>query len=277
MFRVGHPDEHPLKIHPALINRSHATHLYPILCEQTPVRLDLTHSCWSDIFFLGMDYPEGARVINISVNLGVFGRDTEIKPPIESYLRIIDESLIRFTSLDLNESKDISDLSDLFNFGNDYLGLLKAAVIASGFIPPSFEGTRFTIKDILDKILYPGLGIELVTKVNDIPKGSRLAVSTNLLASMISILMRATQQTLQLEGMPSEQERDLIASRAILGEWLGGSGGGWQDSGGVWPGIKAIEGVSADKGDAEFNISRGTPSPLSPYFKRQYDTSGIRK
>lgn len=28
---------------------------------------------------------------------------------------------------------------------------------------------------------------------------------------------------------------------AILGEWLGGSGGGWQDSGGLWPGIKLIE------------------------------------
>jgi len=29
--------------------------------ERTPVRLDLSHSAWSDIFFLGMDYPEGAR------------------------------------------------------------------------------------------------------------------------------------------------------------------------------------------------------------------------
>ena len=267
MFRVGHPDEHPLKMHPALFTRSSTTHLYPLLCERTPVRLDLTHSCWSDIFFLGMDYPEGARVINISVDLGVFGRDTEIQPPLESYLRVIDEPVIRFSSLDLNESKDISDLADLFNFGNDYLGLLKAAIISSGFIPPSFEGTRFTVKEILAKILYPGLGIELVTKVNDIPKGSRLAVSTNLLASMISILMRATQQTLQLEGIPVEQERDLIASRAILGEWLGGSGGGWQDSGGVWPGIKAIEGVSARKGDAEYAVSRGRLLPCHRILK----------
>ena len=30
--------------------------------KRTPVRMDLTHSGWSDIFFLGMDYPEGARV-----------------------------------------------------------------------------------------------------------------------------------------------------------------------------------------------------------------------
>ncbi len=31
-----------------------------------------------------------------------------------------------------------------------------------------------------------------MSKVNDIPKGSRLAVSTNLLASLICLLMRAT-------------------------------------------------------------------------------------
>jgi hypothetical protein len=34
------------------------------------------HHCgWSDIFFLGMDYPEGAKVLNISVDLAVHGRD----------------------------------------------------------------------------------------------------------------------------------------------------------------------------------------------------------
>ena len=261
MFRVGHPDEHPLKIHPHLLRRSAGKTLYPILQEKTPVRMDLTHSCWSDIFFLGMDYPEGARVVNVSVDLGIFGIDNEIKPPIESYLRIIDEPVIRITSLDLKDSKDITSLSDLFNFGNDYLALLKAAIISSGFIPPSFEGTNFTVKQILEKIIAPGLGIELVTKVNGIPKGSRLAVSTNLLASMISALMRATQQTESIEGMLTEQERKLVASRAILGEWLGGSGGGWQDSGGIWPRVKAIEGVLAREGDTEYAVSRGCLLP----------------
>ena len=33
---------------------------FPILHESTPVRMDLSHSGWSDIFFLGMDLPEGA-------------------------------------------------------------------------------------------------------------------------------------------------------------------------------------------------------------------------
>ena len=45
--------------------------LFPILGEATPVRMDLSHSGWSDIFFLGMDFPEGARVLNISIDLSV--------------------------------------------------------------------------------------------------------------------------------------------------------------------------------------------------------------
>ena len=59
MFRVGGVDEHPLRIHPRLLERESDDALYPILVERTPVRLDLSHSAWSDIFFLGMDYPEG--------------------------------------------------------------------------------------------------------------------------------------------------------------------------------------------------------------------------
>jgi UDP-N-acetylglucosamine pyrophosphorylase len=261
MFRVGHYDEHPLKIHPRMLQRQDKTELFPLLQEKTSVRMDLTHSAWSDIFFLGMDYPEGARVINVSIDLGVYGRDKEIKPPLESYFRVISEPVIRLTSLDLKATKDITELSDLFNFGNDYLSLLKAAIIASGLIPPSYEGTNYTIKNILESVVSPGYGIELLTKVNDIPKGSRLAVSTNLLGSTISLLMRVTKQTQSLEGCLTEQERRLIASRAILGEWLGGSGGGWQDSGGIWDGVKAIEGTLARAGDPEFNVSRGCLLP----------------
>ncbi len=270
MFRVGRYDEHPLKIHPKMLVRNDGSLLYPILREETAVRMDLTHSGWSDIFFLGMDYPEGARVINVSIDLGVYGRDKDIKPPLETYVRVINEPVLRVTALDLKDSKDITQLQDLFNFGNDYLSLLKAAVIASGVIPPSFEGTNQTIAEILGSLISPGMGLELVTKVNDIPKGSRLAVSTNLLASMISCLMRATQQTQKLEGELNEQERRLIASRAILGEWLGGSGGGWQDSGGIWTGVKAIEGTLAADGDPEFNISRGCLLPKHNVLSDSY-------
>ena len=269
MFRIGHVEELPIKIHPKILNRGDDEILFPVLKEETSVRMDLTHSGWSDIFFLGMDYPEGARVINISVNLGVYGRDMEVRPPISSYFRVIEEPLIRLTSIDLKASKDIYDLEDLFNFGNDYLGLLKAGVIASGIIPPAFEGTQQLLKDILDRIVGPGMGFELVTQVNDIPKGSRLAVSTNLLGSVISLLMRVTSQTTFLAGPLMEAERRLVASRAILGEWIGGSGGGWQDSGGVWPGIKIIQGTLAEKGDPEFGISKGCLLPRHKVLKAE--------
>src|SRR5439155_7150355 len=59
MFRVGHPADHPLRIRPELLQRCSPDGPLPILRERTPVRMDLTHSAWSDIFFLGMDYPAG--------------------------------------------------------------------------------------------------------------------------------------------------------------------------------------------------------------------------
>lgn len=261
MFRVGHADDHPCRVRPELLQLQDGRPLYPLLRECTPVRLDLSHSGWSDIFFLGMDYPEGARVLNISVDLGVHGRDAAVRPPVECYVRVLPEPLLRLTSIDLDTTKDITTLDDLFNFGNDYLSLLKAGVIASGLVPPSFEGTGQSIAAILGRVVGPNLGVELVTQVNDIPKGSRLAVSTNLLAAILACLMRATGQTAALTGGLTEAERRLVASRAILGEWLGGSGGGWQDSGGVWPGLKVIEGALAAEGDPEWGVSKGRLLP----------------
>ena len=261
MFRVGAVDEHPARVHPSLLERESDEALFPILVERTPVRLDLSHSAWSDIFFLGMDYPEGARVLNISVDLGVHGRDGEPRPPIETYVRVIPEPLLRLTSVDLNACKDVATLEELFNFGNDYLGLVKAGVIASGLIPPSLEGTAARLPDLLARVVRPGYGLEVVSKVNDIPKGSRLAVSTNLLASLISLLMRATGQTKNLTGPLEPEEARVIVARAILGEWIGGSGGGWQDSGGIFPGVKVIHGVAAGEADPEWGVSKGRLLP----------------
>jgi hypothetical protein len=75
------------------------------------------------------------------------------------------------------------------------------------------------------------------------------------------VCMRATGQAASLTGPLQENERKLVLARAILGEWLGGSGGGWQDSGGVWPGMKLIQGVFAQEGDPEFGVSRGRLMP----------------
>jgi hypothetical protein len=262
MFRTGHPADYPLRIRPELLSRA-SDEPFAILHEATPVRMDLTHSGWSDIFFLGMDRPEFARVLNISIDLAVRGSQARLpKPPVEAYLRVIDRPVIRLVSVDLDASCEISDLQEIFDFGRDYLGLLKAAVIASGLVPPGLESSGQPLSRLLRQLIgRENLGIEIVSHVNDIPKGSRLAVSTNLLASLIAACMRATGQTESLTGPLTEGERRMVAARAILGEWLGGSGGGWQDSGGVWPGIKLIEGVRASEGDPEFGVSRGRLLP----------------
>ena len=262
MFRIGHAYDYPLRIRAELLAASPS---FPILCEATPVRMDFTHSGWSDIFFLGMDFPEGARVLNASIDLAVCGDkpgSAKPKPPVQAWFRVIDEPVIRMTSIDLATSADVSSIAEVFDFPRDYLGLLKAGIIASGIIPPGIEGATQPLSEILERLTGKrGYGIEIVSRVNDIPKGSRLAVSTNLLACIISVCMRATRQIKSLTGALEEEDRRLIAARAILGEWLGGSGGGWQDSGGVWPGIKHIHGVLATPDDPEYGISRGCLLP----------------
>lgn len=261
IFRMGHPADQPLRLRPEFLQRSEVDGAYPILRERTPVRMDLTHSAWSDIFFLGMDFPEGAKVLNVSIDLGVHGRDAAPRPPVEAYLRVIEEPVLRLTSVDLGATADITHLADVFDFAKDYLGLLKAAVIASGIVPPGLEGSGQSLAELLARIAGPGRGLEIVSSVNNIPKGSRLAVSTNLLAALISVCMRATGQAASLTGPLQETERRLVLARALLGEWLGGSGGGWQDSGGVWPGMKLIEGVAATESEPEFGVSRGRLMP----------------
>ena len=292
MFRIGHPADHPLRVRPELyqaVSRTGSHNgesaLFPVLHEATPVRMDLTHSGWSDIFFLGMDFPEGARVLNVSIDLAVRAQqetDAPPKPPVESYFRVIDQPVLRLVSVDLGAHAEITALADVFDFAKDYLGLLKAAVIAAGIVPPGVEGAGQTLAELLGRLVQPGYGIELVSQVNGIPKGSRLAVSTNLLASLIAVCMRATGQTQSLTGKLNEEERRVVAARAILGEWLGGSGGGWQDSGGVWPGMKLIQGVEAGPNDPEYGISRGRLLPnhtilsqddVSPDTRRQLQES----
>jgi hypothetical protein len=278
MFRIGHPADYPLRIRPELLLPDAG--LFPLLRESTPVRMDLTHSGWSDIFFLGMDFPEGARVINISVDLAVRDAAAPAAPnaPVEAYLRVIDQPVLRLASVDLEATAEISSIDEVFDFARDYLSLLKAAVIASGLVPPGMEGAAQPLSDVLEQLTGErGLGIEIVSKVNGIPKGSRLAVSTTLLASLIAACMRATGQIHSLTGGLTEEERRLVAARAILGEWLGGSGGGWQDSGGVWPGIKLIHGVTAAEGDPEFGVSRGCLLPRHRIFDTSEISAGTRQ
>ena len=163
-------------------------------------------------------------MLNVSIDLGVHGRDASPRPPVEAYLRVIEQPLLRLVSVDLGASADITNLAEVFDFAKDYLGLLKAAVIASGIVPPGIEGSGQSLADLLSRMLGPGRGLEIVSSVNNIPKGSRLAVSTTLLAALVSVCMRATGQAASLTGQLQEHERRLVLARALLGEWLGGIG-----------------------------------------------------
>ena len=229
--------------------------------------MDLTHSGWSDIFFLGMDFPEGARVLNVSIDLSVRGAAGS-DDPSRRWKPICASSTSRCCAWPASiwePPRTSARIAEVFDFARDYLGLLKAAVIASGLVPPGMEGAAQPLADLLARLIgKPGHGIEIVSKVNDIPKGSRLAVSTNLLACLIAVCMRATGQIQSLTGGLQEAERRLVAARAILGEWLGGSGGGWQDSGGVWPGIKLIHGVVAPGGRSRIRRQPRPPAAAPP-------------
>lgn len=283
MYEVAQPQEYPHKVLLPMLDDDHdgnssskntnKNKVSKILMEQTPVRMDLSHCGWSDIFFLGMDFPEGARVLNVSIDLAVRrcgGRkDAEQNqqqpqpvPPIDCFLQVIDQPVLKLTSVDLKSEVTLTHIAQVFDFCQDYLGLLRAGVIASGIVPLGLEGSHDTLQSLFETMIGPGQGLHLTTRVNDIPKGSRLAVSTNLLSSIIALGMRATGQTKSMDGSLTEEERRLVAARAILGEWLGGSGGGWQDSGGVWPGIKLIQGVKPEANHPEFGVSRGRLLPL---------------
>lgn len=277
MFRTGHPADIPLQIRPELLKLDAETKSYPILRERTAVRMDFSHSGWSDIFFLSMDYPDGAKVINASIDLAVRGRHEKPVPPIDCSLRVIDEPVLRLISIDLDAKVEVREINEVFDFARDYLGLVKAAVIAAGLIPPGMEGCGGSIADVFSRMIGPGLGLEVTSRVNDIPKGSRLAVSTNLLGCLISLCMRATRQVSALTGPLEESDRRIVAARAILGEWIGGSGGGWQDSGGVWPGIKLIQGSPAGPDDPEFGTSHGRLMPRHHVFTSEEVTADTLK
>src|SRR4051795_4317250 len=96
-----------------------------------------------------MDFPEGARVLNVSIDLAVRGQP---RPPVEACLRVIDQPVLRLTSVDLGATADVTSIAEVFDFARDYLGLLKAAAIASGIVPPGMEGAAQPLSDVLTKL-----------------------------------------------------------------------------------------------------------------------------
>ena len=46
-------------------------------------------------------------MLNVSIDLGVHGRDSTPRPPVEAYLRVIDQPVLRLASVDLGARADI--------------------------------------------------------------------------------------------------------------------------------------------------------------------------
>ena len=61
----------------------------------------------------------------------------------------------------------MTTLDEVFDFGRDYLGLLKAAVIAAGLIPPGLEGSSDSLRFVLETLVGPGLPVWSVAFLPD--------------------------------------------------------------------------------------------------------------
>ena len=259
MFRTGHPMDQPLRLRPELLRPS-PEGLYPILHEATPVRMDLTHSGWSDIFFLGMDYPEGARVLNVSIDLAVRearGGRGRPRPPVEAFLRVIDEPVLRLVSVDLGATADVTSLAEVFDFARDYLGLLKAAVIAAGIVPPGWTAPASAWTSCWSAWWAPAWGWRSSGQRD--PQGLPPGRLHQPPGQPDRRLHARHGQAASLEG-PLRSTRRLWSPAPFWASGWAGRAGAGRTPGACGPG-SLITGVLATPEDPEWGVSRGRLLP----------------
>lgn len=176
---------------------------------KTPVRLDLASGLGSDLFAVSME--KGGKVLNAAITLNG-------TKPVQVTVRRIPENAIRIHSADLNETEYITDIKS-FDIkdtvsANDPLRLYKAALIEAGIVPESLEGD---LTKILEQL---GGGLEINGKIEGIPAGSGLGISSILGITLLKALYTVTGR------MPTD--RELILRTVNLEQRLGNYGG-WQD------------------------------------------------
>ena len=89
MFRMGHPADHPFGSARNCCERG-PDGPFPILASLRPSAWTSRTAAGATFSSWAWTFPKGARVLNVSVDLGVRGRDRRPQPPIEVYLRVID-------------------------------------------------------------------------------------------------------------------------------------------------------------------------------------------
>lgn len=176
---------------------------------RAPARLELGGG-WTDTPPYTLEY--GGSVINTAVNLNG-------QPPIHCYGRVIQEPVIRLSSIEAGLHVQIDQLKDLLDYRNprDIFGLVKAALAISGFSPEMAHWPEnVTLRQMLEEF---GGGIELTTLVG-IPTGSGLGTSSIVGTVLVGVINR-------MLGRPLNQ-RELFHSVLRLEQALT-TGGGWQD------------------------------------------------
>lgn len=192
-----------------------------IIWARAPARFD-TGGGWTDTPPYALEH--GGCVVNTAVNLNG-------QAPIQAYLRLIKDPVIRLASIDLGSRIEITSLEELLDYrqATSEYGLAKAALALSGFSPESTawpEGV--TLESMLTQF---GGGIELTT-LAAIPKGSGLGTSSIMGAVILSAIQRAFGKTLT--------QKELFHAVLCL-EQLLTTGGGWQDQiGGAVGGVKIV-------------------------------------
>jgi galactokinase/mevalonate kinase-like predicted kinase len=176
---------------------------------RAPARLELGGG-WTDTPPYTLEH--GGSVINTAVNLNG-------QPPIHCYGRVIQEPVIRLSSIDTGGHVEVRQLADLLDYRkpSDPFALVKAALAISGFSPHMSDWpAKTTLKGMLQQF---GGGIELTTLAG-IPKGSGLGTSSIIGAVIVAVLARMMGRSLT--------QRELFHQVLRLEQALT-TGGGWQD------------------------------------------------
>jgi galactokinase/mevalonate kinase-like predicted kinase len=192
-----------------------------IVWARAPARLDLGGG-WTDTPPYSLEH--GGCVVNAAVNLNG-------QPPIQAYVRIIAEPVIRISSIDQGTRTEVARFDELLDYrkATSNLALAKAALALSCFRgqTDAASGNR-SLRRMLDDF---GGGIELTT-LAAIPKGSGLGTSSIMGAVILAAIGRAVGRELS--------QRELFYSVLRLEQALT-TGGGWQDQiGGAVNGAKMI-------------------------------------
>lgn len=147
--------------------------------------------------------------------------------PIKVKIRKNNTNTIKLKSIDLDFEKEINNIDEIKNCfnTNDPFSLLKASLLITGIVREEDSDMKL----VIDRI---GTGIDFITEVSNIPKGSGLGTSSILSGACL----KAIYKFLNLKI--SEEQ---LAYKVLEQEQLMGTGGGWQDQiGGIIPGVKYI-------------------------------------